>query len=318
MESANEYEKLLHYLEQQNVSTNVTTKKTKEERKEEIKKEKASVNTKKLLDESAIEEFKSIPHTHGQSKGSDGFSVLEFESIMRSKLIEQYKTQQSYERPYISVSELYSCLRQCYYARKRYQIDITSQFKFSYLYLIQKVGGMIDDIIQDLYHFSEVEKTIVSEKYKVKGRIDAIRGTNLYEIKSIDDGKLKNSKFIIDHYYQGLLYAYILITEYDYKIDKITIIYVYRSLKKIEAIDLDVDMRVARNLIERAPILLTSLENNIVPEPIGSTADACKWCPYIHYCKKDGYKTIKPSYIKKETVKKEDEKKDDPFTAFLL
>ena len=313
----NEYEKLLNYLENQKPNAPKAPK-TPKKTKTEIKKEKASVNTKKLLEES-IDDFKTIPHTH--HKGSDGFSVLEFESMMRSKLIEEYKTSQSYERPYISCGELYNCLRQSYYARKRYQIDITSQFRFSYLYLIQKVGNTIHEIFQNLYNFSQVEKTVVSEKYKVKGRVDAIKGSNLYEIKSIDPGKF-NGKFIKEHYFQGLIYAYILVTEYDYKIDKITIIYVLRDLKTIQAFDLDVDMSMAKQFLERAPILLSALESNIVPDAIGATSESCKWCPYKDYCEKDNYQKVIPPFMKK---KREDEIKEaenkrlkEKNTAFLL
>ena len=318
MALSDEYEKLVRYLDSQNNATGAT-KKSKTERKQEIKKAKASVNTKKLLEESTIDDYKEIPHTHNPTeKGSDGFSVLEFESMMRSKLIEEYKTSQSYERPYVSCSELYHCLRQSYYARKRYQIDITSQFKFSYLYLIQKIGNVIHEIFQSLYNFSEVEKTVVSEKFKVKGRVDAIKGSHLYEIKSIDPKKFKG-KFIKEHYFQGLVYAYILITEYDYKIDKITIIYVLRDLKTVRAFDLDVDLKMAEMFLQRAPILLTALESNVPPEPIGAVAESCKWCPYKEFCEKDGYKQVKPPYIKKKKpVKKETPKEDDGKTAFLL
>lgn len=317
MTLSNEYEKLLRYLESHQSVKN--TQKTKKERKQEIKKAKISVNTKKLLEESTIDDFKDIPHTHNQvEKGSDGFSVLEFESMMRSKLIEEYKTSQSYERPYISCSELYNCLRQVYYVRKRYQIDIRSQFKFSYLYLIQKIGNTIHEIFQNLYNFSEVEKTVVSEKYKVKGRVDAIKGSNIYEIKSIDPGKFKG-KFIKEHYFQGLIYAYILTTEYGYTIDKITIIYVLRNLKTIRSFDLDIDMKLAQNFLERASLLLTSLESNSIPEVIGSSNDSCKWCLYKDYCKNDGYDKLVPPFLKKETkTKKEHSKYNDKNTAFLL
>lgn len=312
----NEYEKLLQYLEDQKPNK----KKIEKKSKDVIKKEVASDNTKKILEEATIEEFKALSDINNKSVGSSsGFDVREFESMMRSKLIEEYKTSQSYERPYISCGELYNCLRQAYYTRKRYQIDITSQFKFSYLYLIQKVGNTIHDIFQTLYNFSQVEKTIVSEKYKVKGRIDGIKGSNLYEIKSIDPSKF-NGKFIKEHYFQGLIYAYILITEYDYKIDKITIIYVFRDLKNIRAFDLDVDMPVAKQFLDRAPILLTALESNVPPECIGSSTESCKWCPYRPYCEKDGFKKYKPPYIKNEKPKKKEEiiKEPDKKTAFLL
>ena len=324
MTLANEYEKLLRYLENQKGNDASSPPKSKTERKQEIKKAKASVNTKKLLEESTIDDFKEIPHTHAPTeKGSDGFSVLEFESMMRSKLIEEYKTSRSYERPYISCTELYNCLRQSYYARKRYQIDISSQFKFSYLYLIQKVGNTIHEIFQNLYNFSEVEKTVVSEKYKVKGRVDALKGSTLYEIKSIDPSKFKG-KFIKEHYFQGLVYSYILINEYDYKIDRITIIYVLRDLKTVRAFDLDVDLSLAEKFLQRAPILLTALEASKPPECIGATADGCRWCPYKEFCKKDGYSKLVPPFMKKtekektKTVVKEKEIKKDNNVAFLL
>ena len=319
MALSNEYEKLLQYLENQESKNAVSPTKSKKERKQEIKKEKASVNTKKMLEEASIDDFRDIPHTHGDRKGSAGFDVLEFELMMRSKLIEEYKTSQSYERPYISCSELYNCIRQSYYSRKRYQINVSSQFRFSYLYLIQKVGNTIHEIFQTLYNFSEVEKTVVSEKYKVKGRVDAIKGRNIYEIKTLDASKFKG-KFIKEHYFQGLVYAYILITEYDYKIDKITIIYVLRDLKTVRAFDLDVDLKLAEKLLSLAPILLSALESNIPPEPIGSKKESCKWCPYKTYCEKDGYKKIKPAFIeeKKEKVKKEEKKQEEKNTAFLL
>lgn len=321
MALANEYEKLLRYLENEKSATNTVTK-TKTERKQEIKKAKTSINTKKLLEESTIDDFQEIPHTHSPTeKGSEGFSVLEFESVMRSKLIEEYKTSRSYERPYISCSELYNCLRQSYYVRKKYQIDISSQFKFSYLYLIQKVGNTIHEIFQSLYNFSEVEKTVVSEKYKVKGRVDALKGSHLYEIKSIDPSKF-NGRFVKDHYFQGLVYAYILITEYDYKIDKITIIYVLRDLKSVRAFDLDVDLKLAEQFLQRAPVLLTALEANKPPECIGASVDSCKWCPYKTFCEKDGYAKIVPPFMKKDVKKKEKkvivEEEKDGRTAFLL
>jgi CRISPR/Cas system-associated exonuclease Cas4 (RecB family) len=318
----NEYEKLLRYLEnQKGKDATVTPKKSKAEKKQEIKKAKASETTKKLLEEATIEDFKDIPHTHEDSKGSAGFDVLEFESMMRSKLIEEYKTSQSYERPYISCSELYNCLRQSYYARKRYQTDISSQFKFSYLYLMQKVGNTLHEIFQNLYNFSQVEKTVVSEKFKVKGRVDAIKGRHLYELKSIDAKKFKGT-FLKEHYFQGVIYAYILITEYDYKIDKITIIYIFRDLKNIRSFDIDVDMALAENFLQRAPILLTALESNTIPEPIGASVDSCTWCPYKQYCEKDGYKKVVPPFMKKvkekKTEVKEKTKEADKHTAFLL
>lgn len=327
----NEYEKLLRYLESQNynrpskgdlkfkpVDTLKQTRekiKAKSEAKPKTKKEEVSEATKKLLEESQIDEYIDLPHTHGKHLPSKGFNVQQFESLMRAKLIEEYKTRQSYERPYISCSELYNCTRQNYYVRKRYQIDISAQYKFSYLYLIQKVGKVIHDIFQELYNFTEVEKSIVSEKFKVKGRVDALKEKTLYEIKSLDTDKY-TGKYVREHYIQAVIYAHILIHEYDYPIDNITIIYVLRNLKSIRVFDLDVDEKVALMYLERAPLLLRALDSNKVPDPVGAISDHCKFCPYQKYCEKDTYTKIIPPFLE-QTEKKEKSKKKEK-SVFLL
>jgi len=337
MSLTNEYETLLRYLESQNTGKpavrstqsqfkSVDTLKEAREKAEAKKKKQAPVvkdkrqvaseATKKILEESQIGDYFEIPHTHGKKLPSKGFDVTQFESLMRSKLIEEQKTRQSYERPYISCSELYVCMRQNYYVRKRYQIDISAQYKFSYLYLIQKVGNVIHNIFQELYNFTEVEKTIVSEKYKVKGRIDGLKGRILYEIKSIDVEKFKG-KYIREHYIQSLIYAYILITEYDYKIDTITIIYVLRNLKGVHVFDLDVDLEIAKEYLKRAPVLLAAIEANKVPDPVGANKEQCRYCAYKKYCKKDGSQKILPPFLDKGSPKSEEtgEKKK---SAFLM
>ncbi|MHA1623153.1 MAG: CRISPR-associated protein Cas4 [Candidatus Heimdallarchaeaceae archaeon] len=316
-----EYEKLLRYFESEKSKSSaksssslkfekVDTLKEAIDRikkpKKQTKKEKIKTDTKKILEESQIDQFKDIP-SHRKKLPSKGFDVEQFESLMRSKLIEEHKTRQSYERPYISCSELYVCMRQTYYSRKRYQINVKAQYRFSYLYLIQKVGNVIHDIFQELYNFTEVEKTVVSEKYKVKGRIDAIQEYILYEIKSIDAEKY-TGKYQEVHYIQSNIYAHILTTEYDHKIKNISLIYVLRNLKKVYVFDLEVDHELAKKYLERAPILLKALDDNKIPETIGASKDQCRYCSYKKYCEKDGYDKIVPPYIKKKQAKKEEKK----------
>lgn len=310
MTLANDYGLLLRYLESQNFkSVSSSPPKTVEQKKIEV-----SSSTKKMLEEASINDFKDIPTTN--SKFSKGFDIGQFESMMRSKLIEEYKTSQTYEKPYISCSELYNCLRQNYYVRKRYQTDIKQQFKFSYLYLIQKVGKYLHDIFQELYNFEEAEKTVVSEKYKVKGRVDGIKGSTLYEIKTVDSGKFKN--YIPEHYYQCLVYTFILNTEYGYKIDNITIVYVFRDLKRIQVYDLNVDLSLAKKFLERAPILLSCIENSTIIDPIGATEEQCRFCPYREYCEKDGYNKIIPPYKKDKKEYEKEEIKDKKGPVFLF
>jgi hypothetical protein len=314
----NEYERLLEYLISQDQLKNkapVKEKKLKKVENVEIS------NTKKLIEDSKI--YGYIPGKtveHPPPKKSKGFNVSKFESIMRAKLVEEYKKIQSYERPYVSVSELYSCIRQVYYNRLKYPVDAKRLYTFAYLYLIQRVGNVIHDVIQELYNFSEVEKTIVSERFHVKGRVDGIRDRFLFEIKSIDFEKFKN-QYIREHYLQAVVYAYILNKEYNYSIDTITIIYVIRNLKRIVPFDLPVDDKLAESLLSKAPILKSSIDNLQVPDPIGATQESCRYCVYIDQCKEDKIVKVSQPFMKKKKKVKEveiEQKGDDKKSAFLL
>jgi hypothetical protein len=317
-QTTNPFERLVEYLDNQEQLKKQPPAKEKVKRK---KVEKSNLtNTKQLIEESKIHSY--IPGENFEippPKKSKGFVVDEFEKMMRAKLVEEYKKIHSYERPYISVTELCSCIRQCYYTRMKYPIDANKLYGFSYLYLIQKVGNTIHDTIQDLYSFSEVEKTIVSDRFKVKGRVDAIRGNYLCEIKSIDLEKFKN-KYIKEHYHQACAYTFILNHEYNYNIKTITIIYVIRNLKKIVPFDLPVNDDIANVLLSKAPILLSSLQSTQVPDPFNATKEMCKYCLYKKYCEDDNCSTIVQPFkkINKVPKKKEPQEKIDKKTAFLL
>jgi len=318
-ELSNEYSKLFDYLDYYKKSSESSRKKQvkkKPKKSSEDKpikeKEKIAAETLKLLEESEIHSY--IPAHLPKKTG--GFDVEKFEVLMRSKLIDEYKRLQSYERPYISVTELYNCTRQNYYVRLRYPIDTREKFRFAYLYLIQKVGNEIHSVIQDLYDFTEIEKTIVSEHYKVKGRIDGIRESYVYDIKSIDPGKFKN-EYLKEHFYQPNIYAYILNSEYDYKIKKVTIIYVSRNLKQIIPFDVPIDDSLAKSHLSRAPLLLKSISKREVIDPIGATAEHCKYCLYKKFCEKDKCIEIIQPFAKK-AKKKQEAKQERKKTAFLL
>lgn len=323
-ELSNEYSKLFDYLDYYKKSSGDSRKKAKPVKQAETKKspegkldkdkakQKIAAETLKLLEESKIHSY--IP-SHLPKK-SGGFDVEKFEVLMRTKLIDEHIKLQSYERPYISVSELYVCTRQNYYTRLRYPIDVREKFRFAYLYLIQKVGVEIHNIIEDLYDFTEIEKTIVSEKYKVKGRIDGIRESYLYDIKSIDPEKFKN-EYIKEHFYQANIYAYILNSEYEYEIKKVTIVYVSRNLKQIIPFDLPVDDSLAKSHLSRAPLLLKAISKREVVDPIGATNEQCKYCLYKKYCQKDKCIEVVQPFAKKDK-KKQEVKQDRKKTAFLM
>ncbi|MGD2072075.1 MAG: hypothetical protein PVG65_01110 [Candidatus Thorarchaeota archaeon] len=318
---SNEYEKILSFLEDQkkgdlsvkkNPPKNKSVQKKSKVKNEITKprnreKEETVEKTKQIIEESEV--YTYVPSESQQIPDSKGFSVSKFESLMRTRLIDNYKRIQSYERPYVSVTELIGCLRQAFYSRLKYKVDLKKQFSFSYLYLIQKVGDEIHSLILDLYDFTETEKTIVSEIYKVKGRIDGIRESYLHEIKSIDKEKFKN-KYIREHYLQSLIYAYILNTEYDgYNIDMVTLTYVIRNLKRIVPFDIPLDNSLAKSLLERSPQLLSSIERKMPPDPLGATREHCVFCLYKKYCEKDPCsKIIQPFKIKEKKHKVEKKK----------
>jgi len=294
---SNQYDQLLDYLKTQKAPTKKKTP-AKESKPKKIAKPEEKVDTKKLLEDSKIHSYIPDDKFDIESK-SLGFSVKKFTTMMRGKLIEEHKKLQSYERPYISVTELCDCIRKCYYVRMRYPVNLNKLYNYPYLYIIQKVGNEIHEVIQGLYDFAETEKTVVSERFKVKGRIDGIRESFLCEIKSISDDKFKDT-YIREHYVQANIYAYILNEEYDYKINTITIIYVMRSLKRIVAYDLPVDKKLAESILNRAPILKSSIETSQVPDPFGSTDETCKYCLYRNQCKDDKPHEVLQAFAKKQ------------------
>lgn len=245
--------------------------------------------------QSLIKDLETSVHSEVLLRGkkSRGFNIQKFEFLMRSKLIDEYKKIQSYDRPYISVTELCSCLRKAYYERKKYEVDVNQLYTFPYLALIQEVGSFVHNFIQSIYGFNESEKTIISEKFKVKGRIDSISENYLVEFKTVDPSDFKNEYSVRD-YHQSLIYSYILNTEYDYKIEGITIVYILRNFKKIVPFDLEIDSKLALSLLKGSSILLNGIEKSKVIDPIGATINQCQYCIFRKYCEKDKSTIKKP------------------------
>ena len=317
MSLASDYGKLLKYLESQSRIVNSQKKNPnpiidKSISSSVIESKKAEDKTKKILEEcQEISKLSDIPPVKTKSNGSIGFDVYKFESLMRSKLIDEQKRLQSYERPYISVTELCQCIRKSYYNRLKYPVDLNKQYSFPYLYLINHVGNSIHEFIQSLYDFTETEKTIVSDKYGVKGRIDGLRDNFLLELKSIDKDKFKNT-YIQNHYHQSLIYSYILNSEYDYNIKTITIVYIIRNCKRIIPFDLPVNDDLAIGFLKRALDLKSCITSKTIPEPTGSDSETCKYCVYKKFCEKDESKIKKPF----ESNNKDKDQKNKP--VFLM
>lgn len=313
----NEYETLLSYLDKQQRPGFKPQKEEKQVKSfEDIsfkEKKKAEISSTKKIIEECQEEKKSLDTPQFTNSSSIGFDVDKFENMMRSRLIDDYKKMQSYERPYISVTELFYCMRKSYYTRLKYSTDLKQQFNFAYLDIINRIGNTVHDYVQEIYNFSEVEKTIVSEKYKTKGRCDAITQPFLYEIKTLDEKKF-TGMYLKEHYYQPLIYSYILNTEYNYNIKTITLIYVFRDniKRKPYTIDLPIDDKIAIGFLDQALILQNCIIAKQIPEPFNSSMEQCKWCPYMSYCEKDPCASRKPFESKKLKQTEVDIFKNEP------
>lgn len=299
----NEFESLLKYLEKEK------TKKKKINSKKISQPKKKTGKSPKKEERNKIDEYKDIPSFLPMSKTnlSIGFDVKKFESLMRAKLIDEHIRRDGWDRPNLWVTELIYCLRKSYYSRKKYKVEVSKLYNFSYLSLIQAVGNEVHKFIQKIYAFDNVEKKIVSKTYGVTGKADAIRDNFVLDFKTIDENKFTGS-YKKEDYYQGLIYAYILNTEYNYSIDTITIVYILRNLKNVYSFDLPVDNKKGKSLLQNALLLHKCLNDNKVPDIIGSTEEQCRFCPYITYCDGDG----KNNKLGKVEIDKKDE------TIFLM
>jgi hypothetical protein len=280
--------------------------KPKPEVKKEDPKEKVRKLTKEMMKETEI--FSFVPDHVKKKYPTEGFNIRLLEEKLIKKLVEKHKKIQSYERPYISVTEVLNCLRACYYYRKKYSIDLKKKFTYPYLYIRQKVGDAVHEAIQDVYSFDEVEKTIISEKFHVKGRLDGLNDIYVIDFKPSD--KMKD-KVETKHYDQGNIYSTILNTEYGYSITKVVIVYYILNFKDMQVFVSDVDLKRGLSFLKRGKHLKEHIENSMVIDPVGATEKECRYCPYVKYCQKDSYREVAPPQSKfvKKVIDKEKPKK---------
>lgn len=223
----------------------------------------------------------SITNSSEKSKPNNGFNIKSFESKMIKILKEKEEASKNYERTYISITELTDCLRKCYFFRKK--IIVENKWFYPYLDIINENGNFIHSYIQKIYNFEESEKTIISKKYNVKGRVDGINEKALLEIKTIDPEEFKLNPLKKEFYAQAMIGAYILNTDYQYSLECINIICVNRNLKQIKSFVFEINNNFAKYMLSRALILSNCLNKNIIPN---KTEDIkkCEFCNYKKHC----------------------------------
>ena len=187
-------------------------------------------------------------------------------------------------------------------------------FDFVYLQLAANIGNTYHSFIQDIYEFKEKERTVISERYKVKGRVDGTTGNFIYEIKPVDENKIKDAYKSI-HYDQAVIGAWILNNEYKYYIDTVTLIYYIRDnfRKNPIAFDFPYSHTRAMELLAIAPYLHECLNNNKVPFKT-KDSNLCTYCYFKETCKNE--KTEILTEIQKTLPNTEEQKRKE--TIFLF
>ena len=241
---------------------------------------------------------------------SVGFDNIKFKKIIRNNQIQKFKDRQEYEKPYASVTELLNCVRYNYYYRVKSNINYDKYFKFVYLDFYALLGIEIHELVQNIYNFGEIKKSLYSKVYDVKGEVDAITSPFLYEFKTVDEKALFRLDYRNKDYMQGNIYAHILNSEYGYSLDTITLVYFFRDNLKRDpyAIDLKYNPDIAISFLKRSHILLEHLSNKKLPDAIGSSEEICRYCVYKEVCKLDNEKNnnlkIEELVSEKETKNK--------------
>jgi CRISPR/Cas system-associated exonuclease Cas4 (RecB family) len=295
----NEFEKLLKFLEDEKEKTGPKTAPIK-------------INDRPSFESFKESDFRSDVYTP-RSSASLGFDKNRFEKRCKDALAKEHIDRQQYNRPHVAVTDLLKCVRQNFYYRCKYNVNMDKLTNFSYLKMYADVGTAVHEFIQKVYDFKEIKVPVISKLYKIKGEADAASDPYLFEIKTVEQKDLKETEYRQSDYYQGNIYAHVLNSEYGYNFKKVTLIYVFRdNLRKGPyAIDLDVNADLAISFLSRGPILLDAVESNKLPDKIGASDDNCRYCLYKDYCDNEVISDVK-YVINSEAIKPKNPEKKIP------
>ncbi len=288
----NEFRSLIDYYDAQRESFVPFQFQKKETEKQKIieveKKKKKKVGFEVITNDLEVKELPDSLDKKQKISQNDGFDLDAFNKIMQAELISNYQKHQSFSHPNISFGECVSCIRQQYYKRKKYPLNLEKLFSFSCLFLIHEVDDFLLSLIQKTYKFEETNKYITGKQYSVRGNIHAVDKSSgyLYVLNPVDPLNFKNN-YISSHANIGQIQAHILNMDYDYDISKIVLVYILRNMKSIYKYTLDRDSKIAEQYLNNGMELKKCLDNNKVPEPLGKTDSQCAFCMFKKFCKAD-------------------------------
>lgn len=212
--------------------------------------------------------------------------------VIWSQYTEQLKKQQwgilNYmkTKSHYSISDLLDCPMKSYYLRTGTPLDGNYEPKYPYAVAGQKVGKATHDEIQKMYNFDNCEVKIDNKELGITGRIDAIKGDVIYEIKKSDDLKLYPS-----YVEQACLYAYLYNLEHPNSIKYIEVILALSNLKDFATFKYEYNgaaKNTALYKIHMINLINKSLEDG-TNENLKKVMDMdkCIFCPYTHTCSKE-------------------------------
>lgn len=305
---SSEYEKLLDIIDEEKKNSEKHTSKPVKDNKPEPKENITKKDVEQKDNKPDIGNYQSLDINSFYSKQpvsskNTEFNVEKFKTLMRKKLITNYYRIREYKRPYISVTEILSCLRKSYYERMKYTVNDSDLFNFPQLLLIQEVGNKVHDLVSENYDFDEVEKVLKSENFKLKGRVDAIKNSTIFEIKTVDPSEFKQIQKIRENdYNQGIVYGYILNNDYGYNISSLEVIYISRDLKNFIVLKSNIDVNTGKDIVDRSLELYECLKLSKPPlSYYDSNDNECKYCPFKKNCKSEDNEKLKDDNVKKKS-----------------
>jgi len=208
------------------------------------------------------------------SSSSHCFDYELFKSNLVSILREQKRRQLSYTKTHNSVSEVVGCLRSAYFMRKKYPLEEKQEDPF--LVFDQEIGTFIHSLFYKHYQFLETEKSFKSDTYMLKGRVDAITESTLFDIKT----GLPSKK----DFDQVQTYACVLNLEHGYSICNVEVIYYKPKDRLVQFETFPYDQKVGEIFLSRSLKLLEYLSKSIIPPP-EYERESCYFCSFQNLCK---------------------------------
>ena len=224
---------------------------------------------------------------------SIGFDSKRFNTLLKSKILEDSLGTSDYQKPYFSVDEICSCIRKTFYERLQFPPDMSKTFLQPFKFVSKIAAVKVEEIVKKVYDFDEVNKVVVSEKFRIKDRVDAINKDCL--VKLFLEAE-RQTEYKVDDYYKSVILAYILNTEHDYNIKHVTLVYFYNNFSESSSFDIVVKQKIAESYLTRPTALVSWIQKKVTPDPYGSDINQCNDCPYISFCEKDDTVEVKKPF----------------------